>query len=140
MDYPKPLQDIADGTKYPIDAFHFVRRGLDYTVQHAHENAAMMSETERHVSGRQLCEGLRDYALMQYGQLTQTMLRRWGIIDSMDFGEIVFAMVRGGLMQATEHDSIDDFRDVFRFDELTTHVPVEAVVFEESEISSQQYD
>ena len=47
--------------------------------------------------------------------LARTVLARWNIRRTYDFGRIVFAMVDNGLMQKTEEDSIEDFRDVFDF-------------------------
>ena len=114
---PKTLKEISDQTRYPLDAFHFVRRGLDHTVHRIHAEPEKLSEQERHVSGQQLCEGLRDYAAEQYGRLARLVLRRWRINRSEDFGQIVFAMVEGGLMQATESDSVRDFTGVYEFDD-----------------------
>lgn len=113
---PRTLQEIAAPTRYPLDAFHFIRRGLDHTVHTLHANPEELSESERHVSGSQLCEGLRDFAIDQYGLLARTVLARWAINATDDFGQIVFAMVNGGLMQATERDSVRDFERVFDFD------------------------
>jgi len=70
----------------------------------------------RHVSGEQLCNGLRDFALQQFGLLARTVLNRWNITNCEDFGRIVFAMVESRILAKTEDDSIDDFRDVFDFD------------------------
>lgn len=127
-DQPKTLKEIASQTPYPIDAFYFVRRGLDYTVHRIHENPERLSEGQRHVNGRQLSEGLRDFAIEQYGRLAGTVLRRWRICRTEDFGSIVFAMVEGGLMQATEEDSLDDFKAVFDFEEaFDVGVPVDKV-------------
>jgi uncharacterized repeat protein (TIGR04138 family) len=114
---PKTLREIACATRYPVDAFHFVRRGLDYTVHRTHAEPEKLAEQERHVSGAQLSEGLRDFALEQYGLLARTVLRRWHINRTEDFGRVVFAMVEGGLMQATEHDSVRDFDAVYDFEE-----------------------
>lgn len=130
-DQPQTLHEIARSTRYPLDAFHFIRRGLDHTVRHIHANPEELTERERHVSGRQLSEGLRDFAIEQYGGLALMILRRWRIRRTEDFGRIVFAMVDGGLMQATEGDSIRDFDAVFDFDDAFNipipldHVPVE---------------
>ncbi|MCE9592002.1 MAG: hypothetical protein K8S99_15955 [Planctomycetes bacterium] len=71
---------------------------------------------ERHVTGRQLCMGLRDFAIEQYGLLARTVLRRWRINSSEDFGHIVFAMVDAGLMGKTDDDTIRDFTDVYDFE------------------------
>ena len=114
------LLSIARKTKYPLDAFAFVQRGLDYTVRRTHgEHAAEARETDesRHVSGKQLCQGLRDFALQQYGLMARSVLRRWGITGCEDFGRIVFAMVDAQLMRKTDDDTIDDFTDVFDFAE-----------------------
>jgi uncharacterized repeat protein (TIGR04138 family) len=43
------------------------------------------------------------------------VLKRWNLKRTADFGRIVFALVDGGLMQKTDDDSIEDFRDVFDF-------------------------
>lgn len=119
------LLEIVKQTKYPLEAFLFVQRGLDQTVRGIHgemeeadEDDLLMDDpaaSSRHVSGRQLCEGLRDFAIEQYGLMAMTVLRYWGIHRSEDFGKIVFAMVDSGMMHKTEGDTIDDFIDVFDF-------------------------
>lgn len=122
MSIDHELRTLANSTRYPVDAFIFVQRGLDYTVTRIHgeteDDDAYEDEdfeSSRHVSGQDLCLGLRDFALKEYGLLARTVLRRWTVTSCRDFGEIVFAMVDGGLMRKTEHDSIHDFQDVFDF-------------------------
>jgi uncharacterized repeat protein (TIGR04138 family) len=73
-------------------------------------------ESPRHISGQQLCEGLRMYAIEQWGMMAGTVLRRWNLRATIDFGRIVFALVDGGLMHKTERDKLEDFRDVYDFD------------------------
>lgn len=127
----KTLQEIVDESKYPLDAFHFVRKGLDFTVQRVHTDPEFLEDHERHVSGQDLSNGLRDYAIEQYGHLAKTVLERWRITRTEDFGQIVFAMVNGGLMQATDSDSIEDFDYVFDFDaEFNTDIPLDRVPME----------
>ncbi|HWB52647.1 MAG TPA: Minf_1886 family protein [Tepidisphaeraceae bacterium] len=99
---------------YPIEAFEFVQKGLSYTVNKTH-GPADQSQGSRHVSGQQLCLGLRDYALMQWGMLAGTVLHRWNINSTYDFGRIVFALIDAGFMQKTERDTIEDFRAVYDF-------------------------
>jgi uncharacterized repeat protein (TIGR04138 family) len=128
---PKTLREISSASRYPVDAFHFIRRGLDYTVQRIHTDPEKLPEQQRHVSGTQLSEGLRDFAVDQYGLMARTVLRRWNINRTEDFGRIVFAMVDGGLMQATEHDSIRDFDAVFDFEQaFVTNVCLDKVPLE----------
>ena len=100
---------------FPQEAFQFVREGLAHTVQTFHGDG--VSTTERHVSGPQLCIGLRDYAIQTYGMLARTVLSRWGIKSTVDFGRIVFAMIEAGLMRKSEEDTIEDFQNVYDFEE-----------------------
>lgn len=109
------LTDLArDVGLYPPDAFEFLQQGLSFTVQKLHGSKAS-PRSSRHVSGAQLCEGLREYALDQWGYLARTVLRRWNILSTQDFGRIVFALVEVGQMQKTDDDTLDDFKDVFDF-------------------------
>ncbi|MFI4917431.1 MAG: Minf_1886 family protein [Phycisphaerales bacterium JB060] len=71
----------------------------------------------RHVSGQELCLGLRSLAVEKYGLLARTVLRGWGLSTTEDFGKIVYAMVDTGLLRTSENDSLDDFRGVYEFDE-----------------------
>jgi len=113
----KTMRDRAG--PFPPEAFQFVREGLAHTVETTHGSHASgpLDDESRHVSGQQLCLGIRDYAIDQFGDLAGTVLRHWGIRKTEDFGKIVFAMVDAGLMRTTEDDSIEDFRDVYDFDE-----------------------
>jgi uncharacterized repeat protein (TIGR04138 family) len=111
----KSLQEVVQAVGiYPAEAYHFVQQGLTYTVQKIHA-AQSDPEASRHVSGRDLCEGLRELALKQWGLMARTVLARWNITSTMDFGRIVFAMVEHQLLQKTENDRVEDFRQVYDF-------------------------
>lgn len=116
-DEPTPLKDLDEIVEsvglYPREAFKFVQAGLAYTVQKLH--AETPEDESHHVSGQQLSEGLREFALMQWGMLARTVLRRWGVTGTIDFGRIVFALVDAGQMQKTDDDTIEDFKGVFDF-------------------------
>jgi uncharacterized repeat protein (TIGR04138 family) len=106
---------------YSQEAFQFVRDGLAHTVKTIHgENKSC----ERHVCGQELCVGLKDYAIERYGLLARTVLSRWGINKTEDFGRIVFAMIEAGLMRKSEEDSLEDFREVFEFEEAFMGIAV----------------
>ena len=123
MPIDQDLATIAKRTRYPVDAFLYVQRGLDFTVTRLHgeiddeyeELDPEEHEAQRHVSGQDLCAGLRDFAIKEYGLLARTVLRRWNITSCRDFGQIVFAMVDGGLMRKTDDDTIHDFNNVYDF-------------------------
>lgn len=125
MSIDHEIKAIAEQTRYPLDAFAFIQRGLDFTVTRLHGELDEADynasddpedlEQSRHVSGQDLCRGLRDFAIKEYGLLARTVLRRWSITSCRDFGEIVFALVEGGVMRKTDNDSIHDFDNVFDF-------------------------
>lgn len=98
------------------EAFVFLERGLEYTVrkQHGEPDPARPAES-RHVTGRELCFGLRDYALQEYGLLARTVLKRWNIRETRDFGLMVYALIDAGRLQKNEEDSLEDFTNVFAF-------------------------
>lgn len=75
------------------------------------------SERGRHVSGQDLCEAIRRYALEQYGMLALQVLSHWGVRKTADFGNIVFNLIEIGKMRKTEEDCLEDFSDVFEFEE-----------------------
>lgn len=104
------LQNIlARDPRYAAEAYLFVRAGLDYTVRRL--------ETPRHVSGQELLAGIREFALAEFGPMTRTVLRGWGLQRTEDIGEIVFNMVETGLLGKTEKDSRADFAGGYDFEE-----------------------
>jgi uncharacterized repeat protein (TIGR04138 family) len=111
----KSLQELIEEVGiYPAPAYQFVQEALGYTVEKMH-GRLRDPQTCRHVSGQQLCEGAREYALKQWGLLAPTVLRRWNITGTLDLGRIVFALIDIGQMQKTRDDTIDDFRNVYDF-------------------------
>jgi uncharacterized repeat protein (TIGR04138 family) len=111
---------VAKDARYHRDAYHFVREALDHTQKAIHkESREPKSKKERHVSGQQLLEGIREFALKQYGPMTITVFEEWGIRRCEDFGEIVFNLVDHGhgLFGRTETDSRDDFKGGYEFAE-----------------------
>jgi len=118
----KPERDLyevirSDG-RYSPDAFAFLQVGLARAVREAYGEKAEAEEDEpHHVSGRQLCNALRDEARERWGMLARTVLKKWNIHETLDFGKMVYLLVENDLMKKTERDSVEDFRDVFGFDE-----------------------
>lgn len=71
---------------------------------------------ERHLTGQQLCEAIRLYALEQYGYMARVVLKSWGVRKTSDFGDIVFNLIEIGQMRKTNEDRREDFDDVFDFE------------------------
>lgn len=112
---PVDLHEIVAAGPYPMEAFNFVREGLSHTAQRVHGGDDPGVELDRHVSGRELCLGLRDFAVVQYGYLAPTVLRQWRIRRTVDFGRIVFTLIDNGYMSKTDDDTLEDFRGVYDF-------------------------
>lgn len=98
---------VAKDPRYRPDAYRFVFEALEHTIRKLGER--------RHVTGKELCEGLRDLARQQFGGLARMVLHGWGIRRTEDVGELVFNLVQAGLMGKTDQDTRDDFRDGFDF-------------------------
>ena len=102
---------------YPLEAYQFVQEGLSFTSQQVHLDPDMYGELDRHVTGQQLCMGLREYAIQRYGLLARTVLECWRVQRTEDFGRMVFAMIDAGLLKQQADDSLEDFSSVYDFRE-----------------------
>lgn len=98
--------------RFMRDAYTFVREALDFTQKTiGRENRGAI----RHITGQELLDGIRQFALLQFGPMVVTVFEEWGIHSSRDFGEIVFNMVEIGLLAKTEKDSREDFQTGYDF-------------------------
>ena len=106
-----PLEQIiARDPRYKLEAYVFVHDALGHTWSRL--------EQRRHVTGRELLDGIKDLALKQYGPMALAVLNSWGVRATDDFGAIVFNMVDAGLLSKTEEDRIEDFHAVYDFDDV----------------------
>jgi len=106
-----------EDARFDRKAYDFVRRGLDHTVKEIRKKDANRAEKMRHVSGPELLEGLRIYALDQFGPLTLTVLNSWGVRRCQDFGDIVFNLIDYNVFSKTENDRREDFAGHYDFEE-----------------------
>ena len=116
MELPPFAEAVAricarDG-RYAPEAFLFLHDGLMHTLKQVQEKEKKL----RQITGAELAEGLRAHALAQFGPLAMTVLGRWGVRTTRDFGEIVFALLAAGLLGKTEEDQIEDFDHLYDFD------------------------
>ncbi|RMF71674.1 MAG: hypothetical protein D6744_17620 [Planctomycetota bacterium] len=116
---------VWEDGRYPLQAYEFLHEGLKYTTRRCWGD---VSSTEpRHVTGQQLAEGLRDYAIERWGALAPVVLRHWNIRSTLDFGKMVFFLVEMQLMGKQDSDRLEDFADVYDFDDAFADyvIPVE---------------
>ena len=103
--------------RFDRKAYNFVRQALDHTVKEVKRKNPERTGKSQHVSGTELLEGIRAYALEQFGPLTKTVLTNWGIRRCTDFGDIVFNLIEYNVFSKTENDRREDFADIYDFDE-----------------------
>ncbi len=103
---------VAEDPRYQREAYLFVREALDHTQK---KLTKQERGSVRHVSGQELLEGIREFAVNQYGPMTVTLLNDWGICRCEDFGEIVFNLVERNVLAKTEKDTREDFARGYSF-------------------------
>jgi uncharacterized repeat protein (TIGR04138 family) len=105
-------QILAKDSRFQRDAYLFLREALDFTQKFiGKENRNAI----RHVSGQELLDGIRQFALQQFGPMAVTVFEEWGVRNCRDFGDIVFNMVEIGLLAKTQKDTRDDFQNGYDF-------------------------
>jgi uncharacterized repeat protein (TIGR04138 family) len=123
IDPEHPLAELLRrDRRYHRNAYFFVFEALRYAQEQLGLGQATVAddpslEEQRHVTGQQLCEAIRRYAVEQYGMLAKSVLNDWGIRNTGDFGEIVFNLIEIGQMKKTDTDRREDFENVFDFDD-----------------------
>lgn len=114
LDFSEAVAILADAdTTYHRDAYFFLREALDATVKQRKRQAG---ETG-HVTGAQLCEGIRQLALKSFGPMVSTVFEYWGIRKTDDFGQMVWNLIDLGVFGRTDTDSKEDFHNVYSFHE-----------------------
>src|SRR5829696_7664407 len=104
-------QIVERDLRYDRAAYQFLREALDFTLKERKKATGQSG----HVSGQQLLDGLRRYALKQFGPMVITVFEHWGLRSTEDFGHMVFALVDAEIFSRTENDSLEDFKAAYSF-------------------------
>lgn len=114
LDFAKVVaRVVAEDPKFDKDAYFFVREALDFTVSQLGRNREVKSS---HVTGQQLLEGIRLYAIKQFGPMVVTVFEYWGVRSCRDFGLIVYALIKAGVFRKSDTDSMKDFENGYSFE------------------------
>jgi len=115
-DFLEQIERLAetDG-RYRKEAYLFIYDALQHTVTKL--GKTNLPRDQRHITGRDLLQGISEYGLDQFGPLTRSVFAHWGVNSTRDFGEMVFQLVDAKLMSKTEQDRLEDFTDVYDLDE-----------------------
>jgi uncharacterized repeat protein (TIGR04138 family) len=118
LDFNEVVELIfKEDPRFDRKAYTFIRQGLDHTVKELRKKDVERTQRSPHVSGPELLDGLRVYALDQYGPLTKTVLNSWGVTRCQDFGDIVFNLIEYNVFSKTENDRREDFSDIYTFED-----------------------
>ena len=125
---------LKSDTRFPLDAYVFVREALSFAsdvlnlggeapapaepdvqldLDAVHEELEL--NQEKHLTGQELCEAIRLFALNEFGYMARVVLANWGITETGHFGDIVYNMIDVGLMKKSPQDSRSHFDDVYEF-------------------------
>jgi hypothetical protein len=104
---------VASDPRYARDAYVFLRDALDFTTK---QQKKIKGATVRHVAGPELLEGVRQYALQEFGPMVMTVFSSWGVQCCEDIGHMVFNLIEAGIFGKTEEDSLEDFKNVYDFE------------------------
>jgi uncharacterized repeat protein (TIGR04138 family) len=114
----KGIEEIAKlDSRYSLRAFEFVHEGLGRTVKKSYGDETE-NQGPHHVTGKQLCFCLADLAIEKWGYLARVVLSQLGVKSTYDFGRIVYLLVEHKWMYARPQDSIDEFKDVYDFENV----------------------
>ncbi len=105
---------VAHDPRYQRDGYIFLRDALDFTTK---QQKKVKGVSVRHVTGPELLDGVRQYALKEFGPMVMTVFDSWGIRSCEDIGHMVFNLIGAGVFGKTERDSIEDFKNVYDFKE-----------------------
>jgi len=107
---------VKEDDRYTKEAYGFLKEALDFTMNKERKlKGKVVSKNQRHVTGQELLEGVREYALEQYGPMAFTVLTSWGLEKCEDFGEIVFNLIEYGVFSKNDEDSKEDFAAIYDF-------------------------
>ncbi|MDR1190278.1 MAG: hypothetical protein LBK60_01265 [Verrucomicrobiales bacterium] len=113
-DFDQVIEDIVRrDQRFDWHAYHFVHDALDFTIKLQKKNSA----ANKHVSGGELLEGIRQFTLREFGPMSKFVLNEWGVASCHDFGQIVFNLVQSGILGKSDSDRMEDFHETYTFDE-----------------------
>lgn len=109
---------VKEDDRYTREAYGFLKEALDFTMDKERKRKGkVVSKVHRHVTGQELLEGVREYALDQFGPMAYTVLTSWGLERCEDFGEMVFNLIEYGVFSKNEDDTKEDFATIYDFEE-----------------------
>ncbi len=109
------FQLLQSDLRYQMQAYQFVQDSLAFAQEVLPQEKPPPGE-DPHLTGQELCEAIRLFAIDQFGYMSKTVLNNWGIHETRDFGEIVYNLIDIGLLRPSDKDEREHFTDVYSFE------------------------
>ena len=111
IQYARSLETLVQrDNRYPLPAYGFMLAALHDTISHL--------ERPRHISGQELVQGFRHFTREQFGPMASSVMEVWNLRSTEDLGVLVFNLIDIGLLSKTSEDRLEDFQDVYSFQEV----------------------
>ena len=118
VQYEQSVVSILNRDKrFDPHAYFFLKDALDFTLKRVEEGNGGQA---RHVSGPELLEGFRDFALEQFGPMASTLMIEWGVRKCQDVGDMVFLLIEEQVFGKQDSDRREDFSGTFDLEESLT--------------------
>jgi uncharacterized repeat protein (TIGR04138 family) len=105
-------QIVKDDPRYALEAYEFVSKAVVFTML----SLSRDKSPNHHISGQELLDGFRRYAIQEFGPMAGEIMKSWGFSNSSDVGNVVFNLVNRNLLGKTENDSLSDFKNGLDFE------------------------
>ena len=116
--------------RYPPEAYEFLCRALAHTQRQVGRVPVPGDDPRqalvKHVNGPELCEGARQYALLQFGPMARAVFQQWRIAGTGDLGNMVWHLVERGVWHRSPGDRLEDFQNLYAVEQaLGRDAPIE---------------
>ncbi len=101
-------------SRFDAHAYFFLKDALDFTLK---RSAEANGGQARHVSGPDLLQGFREFALEQFGPMAATLMTEWGVRKCQDVGDMVFLLIDEQVFGKQDTDRREDFSEIFDFED-----------------------
>ena len=103
---------LENDPRYAHEAYVFLKEALEFTLK---QKRKIRTNEVTHVTPAELMDGVRLYALREFGPMVPTVLEYWGVKACGDVGAMVFNLINAGVLGKNESDTIEDFQNGFEF-------------------------
>jgi uncharacterized repeat protein (TIGR04138 family) len=105
------FERIAEEIGRPVDGLMFIRDSITFIQS---------KKPGVNLTAKDVCDGIRAHARKYFNDENEAreLLAEWGVTSGEAMGEMVFGLVRHGLLQASEGETVEQFAGQFDLERL----------------------